>query len=187
MATTAPDSMPVGTLAPQFALPDVVTQKIVTLNEQLRQFPKGIVIIFLCRHCPYVKHLQEALIALAEKFLPQGIGFLGISSNDVINYPQDAPELLREMALEHHFPFPLLFDESQEVAKAFHAACTPEFFLFDEAVRLFYHGRFDASTPKNEIPVTGDDLRSAIEALLNGLPVAHPFPLALGCGIKWKE
>lgn len=187
MATTAPHSMKVGTLAPSFALPDVVTQKEVTISGELEHFSKGIVIIFLCCHCPYVKHLQEALISLAKDFMPQGIGFLGINSNDFINYPQDSPQRLREMALEKKFPFPLLSDETQEVAKNFNAACTPEFFLFDGTSRLVYHGRFDASTPKNEVPVTGNDLRFALESLLKGHAVSHPFPLAIGCGIKWKE
>ena len=187
MATTALDSMPVGTAAPHFELPDVFTGKKVTLQEVATQFPKGILVIFLCRHCPYVKHLQEELTNLAKIFMPEGMGFIGICSNDAVTYPEDAPASLKEMVEELAIPFPILADETQDVARAFTASCTPDFFLFDKDSRLAYHGRMDASTPKNGISVTGDDLRSALECVSRGETVAEPFPLALGCSIKWKE
>src|SRR3990167_1468442 len=187
MATTAVDSMPEGTPAPNFSLPDVLTGKDVTLAGMAKQFPKGIVVIFLCRHCPYVQHVREELQKLAVAFMPKGIGFVGISANDPTDYPEDAPEGLREMVVEHAIPFPLLFDETQAVAKAFAASCTPDFFLFDGVLRLAYHGRFDASSPKNGLPVTGADLRAACEAVGCGEIVAQPHASSLGCSIKWKK
>lgn len=186
MATTALDSMPVGTMAPPFELLNVLTGKKITFSEIATLFSKGVLVIFLCRHCPYVKHLQTGLIRLARDFMPQGIGFIGICSNDAITYPEDAPESLKEMVEEEDIPFPILFDETQEIAKAFLASCTPDFFLFDSASRLAYHGRFDASTPKNGISLTGADLRLALEAVCRGEAVPEPFPLSLGCSIKWK-
>ena len=186
MSITALDSMPVGTASPHFELPDVLTGEKTTFHEIAAQFPKGVLVIFLCRHCPYVKHLQTALIDLAKKFMPQGIGFIGICSNDAITYPEDAPESLKEMVKELTIPFPILSDTTQEAAKAFSASCTPDFFLFNNASRLAYHGRFDASTPKNGIPLTGDDLRLALETVCRGEAVPEPFPLSLGCSIKWK-
>jgi peroxiredoxin len=186
MSTTALDSMPVGTLAPHFELPDVLTGKKTTFHEIATQFPKGVLVIFLCRHCPYVKHLETALIDLAKKFMPQEIGFVGICSNDASTYPEDSPESLKEMVKELGIPFPILFDETQEVAKNFSASCTPDFFLFNHASQLAYHGRFDASTPKNGISLTGDDLRLALEAVCLGKAVPEPFLLSLGCSIKWK-
>ena len=187
MSTTALDSMPVGTVAPHVELPDVLTGKRTTFHNIATQFPKGVLVIFLCRHCPYVKHLQTALLDLAKKFMPQGIGFIGICSNDATAYPEDAPESLKEMVEELGIPFPILFDETQEVAKAFLASCTPDFFLFNNATRLAYHGRFDSSTPKNGMPLTGDDLRLALETVCLGKAVSEPFPLSLGCSIKWKK
>ena len=190
MATTALDSMPVGALAPNFELPDVLTGGIVTLVDAGKIFPKGVAVVFLCRHCPYVKHLRVALNELAREFMLRGIGFVGISANDPSDYPEDAPEGLREMVMEEHICFPILFDETQEAAKAFTASCTPDFFLFKKTageLRLAYHGRFDASTPKNGVPITGADLRNALEAVCRGEALAEPFPLSLGCSIKWKN
>ncbi|MFZ4116502.1 MAG: thioredoxin family protein [Chthoniobacterales bacterium] len=186
MSTNALDSIPVGTQIPRFSLSDVLTRHKVTPEEMIASFPKGLLVIFLCRHCPYVKHLQGALVSMAREFLPQRIGFIGISSNDIITYPEDAPESLKEMVQEEQIPFPILFDATQEVAKAFSAVCTPDFFLFDAKLNLAYHGRFDASTPKNGIPVTGADLRLALEATARGETLPEPFHLSLGCSIKWK-
>ena len=149
-------------------------------------FPKGIVVIFLCNHCPYVKHLLEGIVDIAEAFLPQGIGFVGISANDPTDYPEDGIEGLREMVVAHGIPFPILFDETQEVARDFEAICTPDFFIFDASSRLAYHGRFDGSTHKNGVPVTGGDLKASLEAVLQGVPPPL-FPLSLGCSIKWRE
>jgi len=187
MATIAPDSMPLGTVAPIVELPDVVTGRKIILAEMANFFPQGILVIFLCRHCPYVQHISKEIKRLAGIFMPQGIAFLGISANDPTDYPEDAPSGLREMALEQELPFPLVFDETQEVAKAFTAFCTPDFFLFDHTLRLAYHGRLDASSPKNGIPLTGEDLCSALEKVSHGEAVFEPFFPSLGCSIKWKE
>lgn len=185
MPTPALDSMPLGKEIPHFELNDVIAQKKVSSTTLKKKFPNGIVIIFLCCHCPYVQHLLKGIIDIATTFLPQGIGFVGISSNDPTDYPDDGPEGLQEMALSHKIPFPILFDETQEVARAFEAVCTPDFFLFDSASRLTYHGRFDASTYKNGVPVTGDDLKQALESLLQGTTPEVRLP-SLGCSIKWK-
>jgi len=187
MATSAPDSMPLGKLMPRFELVDVVTQQKISSAALQEKFPKGNVIIFLCRHCPYVQHLLEGIIDIAEAFLPQGIGFVGISANDPIDYPEDGPEKLREMAIADKIPFPILFDETQEVARAFEAVCTPDFYLFNANAKLFYHGRFDGSTHKNGIPVTGEDLKAALEAVLKGDGKSLSSSSSLGCSIKWKS
>lgn len=187
MATSALDFMPLGKMMPRFELVDVVTQKKVSSAVLQGKFPNGIVVIFLCNHCPYVKHLLEGIVDMAEAFLPQGIGFVGISANDPVDYPDDGPEGLREMAVAREVPFPILFDETQEVARAFEAICTPDFFLFDAGSKLFYHGRFDGSTHKNGILMTGEDLKEALEALLKrGVLSRSSFP-SLGCSIKWKS
>jgi peroxiredoxin len=186
MSTVALDSMPLGKLIPHFELEEVVSRKKVSSVALKEMFPKGIVVIFLCRHCPYVKHLLEGIIDMAEAFLPQGIGFVGISANDPTDYPDDGPEGLREMAMAHEIPFPILFDETQEVARSFEATCTPDFFAFDASFRLAYHGRFDGSTHKNGIALTGEDLREALQAILQGVS-PRLASLSLGCSIKWKE
>jgi len=186
MATPALDSMPLGRLMPCFELVDVVTQKKASSAALQKIFPKGVVVIFLCRHCPYVQHLLEGIINVAEAFLPQGIGFVGISANDPEDYPQDGLEGLCEMGIAKKIPFPILFDETQEVARAFEASCTPDFFVFDGASQLVYHGRFDGSTHKNGIPLTGDDLKQALQAILQGIPPQVRLP-SLGCSIKWKS
>jgi peroxiredoxin len=188
MATTAIDSMPLGEAMPYFELEEVVTHKKISSTILQQTFPKGVVVIFLCRHCPYVKHLVEGIIDVAKTFLPQGIGFVGISANDPTDYPEDSLEGLCEMAVEHHLPFPILFDETQEVARSFTASCTPDFFVFNALSQLNYHGRFDASTPGNGVAVTGEDLREALEALLQregALPLLSSP--SLGCSIKWKK
>ena len=188
MATSSadfPDTMPAGTTAPLFSLPDVITGKVRSLDELAG--PKGTLVVFLCGHCPYVVHVRGMLVELSGQFSTKGITTLGISSNDAVAYPADAPEKLREMALESGFSFPVLYDESQEVARAYTAACTPDFFLFDGQRRLAYRGRLDASSPKNGQPLTGSDLRNALEAVATGSSVAEPWPPALGCSIKWRE
>jgi len=184
MALTPSQEMPAGFPLPDFALPDVVTGETVT-PANFADAP-ALVVIFLCRHCPYVVHVMPTLIALASTYLPRGVAFAGISANDAVNYPADAPEKLKEMATGQHIPFPILYDETQETARAFRAACTPEFFVFDEARRLYYHGRLDGSTPGNNIPCTGDDLRAALDALLTGEDAPAPQQPSLGCNIKWK-
>jgi len=184
MATSSTDSMAPGTPAPAFNLPDVVTGRLRSLEELAG--PAGTLVIFLCAHCPYVVHVRTKLVELSERFFPLGITTLGISSNDAVTYPEDAPEKLREMVEESGLPFPVLYDESQEVASAYTAACTPDFFLFDVDRRLAYRGRLDASSPRNGQPLTGEDLESALEAVADGSPVPTPWPPALGCSIKWK-
>ncbi|MBX9742020.1 MAG: thioredoxin family protein [Chthoniobacterales bacterium] len=185
MATTALHSIPVGTILPDRELLDVVTNEHVRITE--RPFSKGILVIILCAHCPYVEHIKLVLKKLASLFMPQGIAFVGVSANDPEQYPEDAPEKLRKMVLEEAFSFSILFDETQEFVKALGAVCTPDFFLFDHHLRLAYHGRLDASTPKNGVPLTGADLNHALETLCAGKTIAEPFPLSLGCSIKWKE
>jgi len=184
LSSDFPDLLPAGAQAPDFTLPDVVTGNLRTLADVAG--PKGTLVVFLCAHCPYVVHVRAKLSELSLKFFPEGISTVGISSNDPVAYPEDSVEKLREMALESDLPFPVLFDATQEIARAYTAACTPDFFLFDADRRLAYRGRLDSSSPKNGQPLTGDDLRAALEAVASGSPVAEPWPSALGCSIKWK-
>lgn len=177
--------LPLGTPAPEFRLPEVVTGKTVTL-EQFKE-KKALLVMFICRHCPYVKHVQAELAHIGEDYADSPLGIAAISSNDAAAYPDDAPASLREMALELGFRFPFCYDESQQVAKAFMAACTPDFFLFDGERRLVYRGQLDGSRPRNETPITGGDLRAAIEAVLNGRPVSRDQRPSLGCNIKWRN
>lgn len=183
MATEAVNSVPLGTLAPGFSLPDVVTGKTLSLS-QVPPTP-GLLIVFLCRHCPYVVHIREELVRIASEYQPKGLQTISICSNDAVKYPDDAPDKLREMA--RHFPFPLLHDESQDVARAYNALCTPDFFLFDKDRKLAYRGRLDESTPGNGKPVTGKDLRAALDAVLAGQPAPAGQKPSLGCSIKWKQ
>lgn len=169
---------------PAFALPDVVTGKTVTAD--VFKASKALVVVFLCRHCPYVVHVLPTLINLAGEYLSKNVAFTGISANDSTTYPEDAPDKLKEMAEGKNIPFSILHDDTQDVARAFQAACTPEFFVFDGNHRLFYHGRMDASTPGNNIPCTGIDLRDAIERLLAGKGAPSPQHASMGCSIKWK-
>ena len=184
MATTSTDSMAPGTPAPEFNLPDVVTGRLLSLEDLAG--PSGTLVIFLCAHCPYVVHVREKLAELAEQYFPHGVTTLGISSNDAIAYPEDAPDKLRVMVQESGLPFPVLYDESQQVAAAYTAACTPDFFLFDANRRLAYRGRLDASSPRNGQPLTGEDLEKALAAVAGGFPVPTPWAPALGCSIKWR-
>ncbi|HEX3438584.1 MAG TPA: thioredoxin family protein [Pseudacidobacterium sp.] len=184
MARTESAMLALGTGAPEFSLPDVVSGKTVDLKTAAG--PKGLLVMFICRHCPFVKHLEKALAALGRDYPGSGIGIAAISSNDVENYPDDAPESLAEQAREQGFVFPYLYDETQEVARAYDATCTPDFFLFDEGLKLVYRGQFDDSRPGSGTPINGKDLRSAMDALLAGQPI-HPIQKpSLGCNIKWK-
>jgi peroxiredoxin len=184
MPTIATDSMPHGTPAPDFSLPDVVSGASVSPVDFAGK--PALLVMFLCAHCPYVVHVREELVRLAREFQPRGAAFIAISSNDAVKYPADGPEGLRTMAVECAFPFPMLYDESQDVAHAYTAACTPDFFLFDTERKLAYRGRLDDSTPGNGRPVTGADLRAALEAVLAGSPAPEPQMPSLGCSIKWK-
>lgn len=176
--------LPLGSPASKFALPDTVTGRTVAL-EDFAPAP-ALLIAFLCNHCPFVMHILDGFVAFARDFGPRGLAVVGISSNDVASYPADAPAEMSRIATIKGFTFPYLYDESQQVASAYQAVCTPDFFLYDRDRRLAYRGQFDGSRPGNHVPVTGSDLRTASEALLRGTPLpAQQIPSA-GCSIKWK-
>jgi peroxiredoxin len=174
----------IGTKAPSFELPDP-EGNIISLEDL--KFEKGLLVMFICNHCPFVKHLNEDLVKFANEYKEKGVKCIAISSNDVENYPQDSPELMKKLSEEHNFPYPYLYDESQEVAKAYKAACTPDFFLFDSDLKLFYRGQFDDSRPGNGKPITGKDLRNAANELLEGRESVEPQIPSMGCNIKWKK
>jgi peroxiredoxin len=176
--------LPLGTSAPHFELPDVVSGRTVRLADFSDKH--ALLVMFICRHCPFVKHVQNELARIGRDYAKQSLGIVAISSNDAQKYPDDAPDCLRAQANELGFNFPYCFDESQEVARAFDAACTPEFYLFDKDRYLVYHGELDDSRPGNNIPVTGKSLRSAMDAVLNGNPVTTEQRPSLGCNIKWR-
>lgn len=185
MAETPSTMIPLGTTAPDFHLLDTVSGKHVSLSDL--KSGKGIVIMFICNHCPYVKHIQAEMVAIAKQYTAKNIQFVAISSNDVKNYPQDGPEQMREEAEQNGYTFPYLYDETQEIAKAYHAACTPDLYLFDSSLKCVYRGRFDESTPGNRKPVTGADLRLALDGLLAGQPITLDQKPSVGCNIKWKR
>jgi peroxiredoxin len=173
-----------GTPAPDFKLPDVVSGKTISLRTFAGK--KGLLVMFLSRHCPYVQHVKDELARIGKEYGGRGIGMVAVSANDVSSYPDDAPERLKEMAEESGFTLPFCYDESQETARAFSAACTPDFFLFDNKRKLVYRGELDGSRPGNDITVTGRDLRAALEAVLAGKPAPEEQKPSLGCNIKWK-
>ena len=176
--------LPLGTTAPPFALRDLVSGQLYSLDSFAGK--AALLVMFICRHCPYVQHVEEEIARLGRDYRDKRLGIIGISSNDPVNYPEDAPDRLKEMAQRLGFEFPFCFDESQEVAKAYKAACTPDFYLFDAERRLVYRGQLDDSRPGNNKPVTGRDLRAAIDALLAGKPVDANQKPSIGCSIKWK-
>jgi peroxiredoxin len=173
-----------GTHAPGFSLPDVVTDKTVSLEDFRGKGP--LVVMFICRHCPFVKHLERAIANLGREYSSRPISVVAICSNDAEAYPEDAPASLKQQARDLGFAFPYLFDGTQEVARAYNATCTPDFFLFDSSMRLIYRGQFDGSRPGNGVAVTGDDLRRAMEAALAGQPVVSEQKPSVGCNIKWR-
>ncbi len=173
------------TPAPAFELPDVVSGR--TIGLRSFKGKKVLLVMFICRHCPFVKHVQRELAQLGNDYAAQPVGIVAISSNDASVYPDDAPESLREMAVELGFNFPFCYDETQQVAKAYSATCTPDFFVFNQDRRLAYRGQLDSSRPGNIIPVTGRDLRAAIDALLNDRPVDVNQNPSIGCNIKWRD
>src|SRR4051812_47043881 len=176
--------VPLGSTAPDFALPDVVTGR--TLSRADVAGPKGMLVMFICRHCPFVKHVQDELAKIGRDYANSGVGIVAISANDESSHPEDSPASLAEMARQLDFSFPYLFDAAQQVAKAYDAQCTPDFFLYNEKGVLVYRGQLDDSRPGNGIPVTGADLRAALDALAAGRPVpSHQRP-SIGCNIKWK-
>jgi peroxiredoxin len=184
MARTESTMLPLGSIAPDFELPDVTTGKSVTLGQFVGT--KALLVMFICEHCPFVKHVQDELARVGHDYVPQGLGMVAISANDVSNYPKDAPEHLATMAQHLNLNYPILYDETQDVAKAYQAACTPDFFLFGADHRLVYRGQLDDSRPGNEKPVTGVDLRAAIDAALAGAPIIVDQKPSIGCNIKWK-
>ena len=183
MTRTASTMLPLETPAPDFALPDP-RGDIISLS-RFADAP-ALVVIFMCNHCPYVKHLKPALAAFARDYLPKRVAVVGINSNDAAKFPEDAPERMVEDIEAFDYRFPYLVDGTQEIAKAYGAACTPDFFLFNVGRRLVYRGQFDNSRPNNGLPVTGESLRSAVNAVLAGSPVPEPQTPSLGCNIKWK-
>jgi peroxiredoxin len=176
--------LPLGTEAPDFALTDVVTGDTVKLADSAGA--DALLVMFICRHCPYVQHVRGGIAAIGRHYAGGGLAIVAISPNDPNEYPADAPESLAEDARDAGYTFPYLFDETQEVAKAYHAACTPDFFLFDGDRRLVYRGQLDRSRPRNDVPVTGEDLRAAIDATLAGRPVSDDQYPSIGCSIKWR-
>ena len=160
-------------------------EKMVSL-ETFKNYP-ALLVVFMCNHCPYVIHIRDSFLRFSNEYESKGLGIIAISSNDVLNYPDDRPEKMRDDALKYEYPFPYLFDENQEVAKAYSAACTPDFFLYDKERKLVYRGQYDSSRPKNSVPVTGEDMRKATEALLNGEKILSEQLPSMGCNIKWKK
>ncbi len=183
MVATASTKVRLGTKAPHFALPDT-GGAIVSLSD-FDDSP-ALLVIFMCNHCPYVKHVADGLAALAREYQGRGVAVVGINSNDAASYPDDAPERMAEERPRRGYTFPYLIDETQEVAKAYQAACTPDFYVFDKDRRLAYHGQMDSSRPSSNIPVSGEDLRKALDAVLSGRPAAKEQKASLGCNIKWK-
>lgn len=183
MAKTLSTMLPLGTEAPDFSLPDP-QGKIVSLSDFKNA--KALLVIFMCNHCPFVIHVREELALLGKEYQPEGVAIVGINSNDVANYPADSPQKMAEETAAVGYTFPYLCDETQKVAKAYRAACTPDFFLFDADRKLVYRGQLDDSRPGNEKPVTGKDLRTALDAVLEGEPVSANQIPSMGCNIKWK-
>lgn len=185
MARTPSNMLPLGTTAPDFSLLDTVSDEILNLNKL--KGAEGTVIMFICNHCPFVIHVNSELVSLANDYQSKGISFVAISSNDVENYPQDGPDKMKTHAESEGYPFPYLYDETQEVAKAYDAACTPDLYLFDSDLKLIYRGQLDDSRPENGIPLSGKDLRHAINCLLDDEENTETQKPSIGCNIKWKN
>lgn len=175
--------MPLGTKAPNFTLPNVVTSEMVTLYDLPDS--QGTLVMFICNHCPYVKHIHHTLVDITKNYSEKGIQCIGISANDVVKFPEDAPEKMKALALQYNYAFPYLYDESQAVARAYDAACTPDFFLFHSEYGCVYRGQFDGSRPGNDRPVTGNDLCQAMDCLLAGKAISMDQTPSVGCNIKW--
>ncbi|NES78491.1 MULTISPECIES: thioredoxin family protein [Okeania] len=185
MALTASTMLTLDTSAPDFQLPDVVSGETISLSTF--EGKKALLVMFICRHCPFVKHVQAELAKIGKDYIPKNVGILAISSNNIETHPDDSPDKLKEMALELGFNFPYCFDATQEVAKSYTAACTPDFFLFDADFKLVYRGQLDDSRPSNNQPVTGSDLRAALDAVLAEKSVGEEQKPSIGCNIKWKS
>jgi peroxiredoxin len=185
MARTPSNMLPLGTHAPDFKLLDTVSGD--TLSFHQIHSDQGTVVMFICNHCPFVKHVFSGIVELANNYQNKGFGFVAISSNDVENYPDDSPELMAKVAQEENFSFPYLYDKTQQVARAYDAACTPDFYIFDKNQKLVYRGQLDNSRPENGIPVTGKDMRSALDSILNNTEISATQKPSIGCNIKWKN
>jgi len=184
MAETPSNMIALGTKAPSFTLVDTVSNRLISLEDI--KSDKATVIMFICNHCPYVKLIQKKLVEVVNTFQKKGISFIAISSNDAKKYPADNPEKMREEAIQHHYTFPYLYDETQEIAKAYKAACTPDLYVFDKDLKCVYRGRFDEATPGNGKAVTGKDLTQALENILNNKSIHPDQKPSVGCNIKWK-
>jgi len=184
MARTESNLMPLGISAPDFSLPDTRSDETLSLSDV--QGELATVIMFICNHCPYVKHIKSEIARLASDYQSRGVAFAAISSNDVAQYPADGPDKMKETAKKWKFKFPYLYDESQEVAKAYDAACTPDIYVFDNSLKLVYHGQLDESRPDNKNPITGRDIRMALDSLVAGVAVSKDQTSSVGCNIKWK-
>ncbi len=184
MSLTPSNMIPIGTIAPVFTLPDTVSGKIFSLQDLKGE--KATTIMFICNHCPYVKHVNPELVKLANDYRTRGVNFIAISSNDLATHPEDSPEKMKEAALREKYPFPYLYDETQQVAKEYDAACTPDFYIFDAEMKLIYRGQLDDSRPSNNVPLSGKDIRNALDNLFVGEPVSQHQRPSIGCNIKWK-
>ncbi|MCL4853589.1 MAG: thioredoxin family protein, partial [Bryobacteraceae bacterium] len=180
---TASTMLPLGTAAPDFSLPDTAGRTVSLAD--FKDSP-ALLVIFMCNHCPYVQHVADGLAKLAKDYQQRGVAVVGINSNDTATHPEDSPAKMADEVRQRGYTFPYLFDETQQVAKAYRAACTPDFFLFDSQRKLVYRGQMDDSRPQSGVPVTGQDLRRALDAVLAGAPVPEPQKPSLGCNIKWK-
>ncbi len=184
MALIESTMLPLGTIAPDFTLRDTVSDTMISLDEM--KSDKATVIMFICNHCPYVIHVNEGLVVLANDYIPNGVSFIAISSNDAEVYHVDSPENMKAHAADERYPFPYLYDESQAVAKSYDAACTPDFYIFDGDMKLAYRGRLDDSRPNSGIPVTGKDMRAALDHIITNEPLSSDQIPSMGCNIKWK-
>ena len=185
MALTESKMLPLGTKAPSFNLPDTVSGKTISSDDIFSG--KATVVMFICNHCPFVIHVNSKLVSLANTYTKKGISFIAISSNDVINYPQDGPDQMKIHAKNENYPFPYLYDETQDIAKAYDAACTPDLYIFDYKLKLAYRGQLDDSRPDNGLPVTGRDLIHAIDCIIEGKESSSNQKPSIGCNIKWKN
>lgn len=185
MSLTPSNMIPLGSEAPGFELTDAVSGKTFSLNDLRGE--KATVIIFICNHCPYVKHINPELVKLANEYMARGVSFVSVNSNDIEAEPEDSPEHMKNAATQLKYPFPYLFDETQQTAKAYDAACTPDFFVFNKDLKLVYRGQLDDSRPSNNIPLSGKDIRDALDALMAGKAVSPRQRPSIGCNIKWKQ
>jgi thiol-disulfide isomerase/thioredoxin len=185
MSRTPSNMIPLGTAVPAFNLPDTVSEHNYSSGEL--KGSRASVIIFICNHCPFVKHVNAELVRLGNDYITKGVKFVAINSNDVVQFPEDSPAKMKETAADLKYPFPYLYDETQDVAHSFDAACTPDFYVFDKEQKLVYRGQLDDSRPSLDIPVTGKDIRSALDNILSGKPVSDFQRPSIGCNIKWKK